>query len=87
MGMLTLWIGVDGRGGRGGSYGGLEGMDGASLLNWMGRGDDGKGGGGKERFGVYMKFEKIEDENTGGIILSVEFFEELKELLLDEAGK
>ncbi|GJY30630.1 putative ribonuclease H-like domain-containing protein [Tanacetum coccineum] len=28
-----------------------------------------------------------EDENTGGIILSVEFSEELKELLPDEAGK
>ncbi|GJZ70942.1 hypothetical protein Tco_0634793 [Tanacetum coccineum] len=27
------------------------------------------------------------NENTGGIILSVEFFEELKELLPDEAGK
>ncbi|GKD86929.1 hypothetical protein Tco_1358083, partial [Tanacetum coccineum] len=27
------------------------------------------------------------DENTGGIILSVEFSEELKELLPDEAGK
>ncbi|GJV96053.1 hypothetical protein Tco_1547630 [Tanacetum coccineum] len=30
---------------------------------------------------------KIADENTGGIILSVEFSEELKELLPDEAGK
>ncbi|GKC93575.1 hypothetical protein Tco_1159017 [Tanacetum coccineum] len=31
--------------------------------------------------------EVMKDENTGGIILSVKFSEELKELLPDEAGK
>ncbi|GKF75274.1 hypothetical protein Tco_0224718, partial [Tanacetum coccineum] len=37
--------------------------------------------------GDRFKIAGGKDENTGGIILSVEFSEELKELIPDEAGK
>ncbi|GJT16798.1 hypothetical protein Tco_0875504 [Tanacetum coccineum] len=37
--------------------------------------------------GVRVNIAGEKDENTGGIILSVEFSEELKELLSDEAEK